>query len=143
MPARVARGLAAFLNSSVVDLFFRQFSGHTQVNATDLRSLTYPTTGQLESLGSTIGDAFPPDQHDLDEIVYREIFAPDVSEDQLQHRKIAEVGAMSQDLAERKSEANAPRIAEIAAQQSKSLRKSVQLLSEATGILAARSECGR
>jgi adenine-specific DNA-methyltransferase len=52
----VARGLAAFLNSTIVDLFFRQWSGHTQVNATDLRSLRYPTIKQLTSLGEAIGD---------------------------------------------------------------------------------------
>jgi adenine-specific DNA-methyltransferase len=52
----MARGLAAFLNSTIVDLFFRQWSGHTQVNATDLRSLRYPTIQQLVSLGEAIGD---------------------------------------------------------------------------------------
>jgi adenine-specific DNA-methyltransferase len=46
-----AKGLSAFLNSSVVDNFFRQFNGHTQVNATDLRSLKYPSKDQLERLG--------------------------------------------------------------------------------------------
>src|SRR5581483_622447 len=39
-----AKGLAAFLNSTMVDMFFRQFNGHTQVNATDLRNLRYPTS---------------------------------------------------------------------------------------------------
>ena len=43
----LARGLAAYLNSTLVDAFFRQFNGHTQVNATDLRSLPYPTAAQL------------------------------------------------------------------------------------------------
>ncbi|MBI4026554.1 MAG: Eco57I restriction-modification methylase domain-containing protein [Verrucomicrobia bacterium] len=38
----LAVGLYAFLNSTVVDQYFRRFSGHTQVNATDLRTLTYP-----------------------------------------------------------------------------------------------------
>ena len=49
----LARGLAAFLNSGLVDAFFRQFSGHTQVNATDLRALPYPSLTQLEVLGET------------------------------------------------------------------------------------------
>ena len=37
----LARGLAAFLNGTAVDMYFRQFSGHTQVNAADLRSLRF------------------------------------------------------------------------------------------------------
>lgn len=55
LEADLARGLACFLNSSIVDLFVRQFSGHTQVNATDLRSLPYPTRGQLRELGAAAG----------------------------------------------------------------------------------------
>ena len=38
----LAVGLSVYLNSSLVDQYFRQFNGHTQVNATDLRSLRYP-----------------------------------------------------------------------------------------------------
>jgi adenine-specific DNA-methyltransferase len=47
----LARGLALFLNSTLVDTYFRQFNGHTQVNATDLRALRYPTYEQLVALG--------------------------------------------------------------------------------------------
>ncbi len=56
---KLAKGLAAFLNSTLVDLYFRQFNGHTQVNATDLRSLRYPTRSQLEAIGSRVGGEFP------------------------------------------------------------------------------------
>jgi adenine-specific DNA-methyltransferase len=47
----IAYGLAAFLNSTAVDECFRRFSGHTQVNATDLRMLRYPDRNGLEKLG--------------------------------------------------------------------------------------------
>ena len=47
----VAAGLTAYLNSQLVDDFIRQFNGHTQVNATDLRSLRYPSRDQLGELG--------------------------------------------------------------------------------------------
>lgn len=52
----LAAGLAAYLNSGLVDAYFRQFNGHTQVNATDLRSLPCPTRGELESLGGEAQD---------------------------------------------------------------------------------------
>ena len=42
LPLQLARGLAAYLNSSLVDSFFRQFSGHTQVNASDLQNFPIP-----------------------------------------------------------------------------------------------------
>ena len=51
LPIDLARGIAAYLNSTIVDRFFRHFNGHTQVNATDLRSLRYPSVDQLAALG--------------------------------------------------------------------------------------------
>jgi adenine-specific DNA-methyltransferase len=46
-----AFGLCAFLNAEPIDRYFRQFNGHTQVNATDLRSLRYPSLDVLRDLG--------------------------------------------------------------------------------------------
>jgi adenine-specific DNA-methyltransferase len=68
LPATVARGLAAFLNSTFVDSYFRQFSGHTQVNVADLRSLRYPAWNQLIALGQRIEKSFPA-QAELDRLV--------------------------------------------------------------------------
>ncbi|MGH7577152.1 MAG: adenine methyltransferase, partial [Longimicrobiales bacterium] len=68
LEADLSRGLAAFLNSSRVDQFFRQFSGHTQVNAKDLRKLRYPALTTLRELGSRIDAVFPA-QSDLDYVI--------------------------------------------------------------------------
>ena len=68
LDAALAEGLSAYLNSSLVDQFFRRFNGHTQVNATDLRSLTYPSEDQLQQLGRRIGGSLP-EQSELDQIV--------------------------------------------------------------------------
>ena len=78
LPVALAKGLAAFLNSTLVDLYFRQFSGHTQVNATDLRNLKYPTRSQLEALGSKIGPEFP-EQEILDTYVEEALKLEDAS----------------------------------------------------------------
>lgn len=51
LPPAVARGLVSYLNSQPVDDYFRVFSGHTQVNATDLRRMRYPSIKELEKLG--------------------------------------------------------------------------------------------
>jgi adenine-specific DNA-methyltransferase len=66
----LAIGLAAFLNSTAVDDYFRQFSGHTQVNATDLRGLHYPTRTQLIAIGNECVPA-TPSQILIDSIVMR------------------------------------------------------------------------
>ena len=47
----IAYGLCVFLNPTAIDDCFRRFSGHTQVNATDLRLLRYPELRELEKLG--------------------------------------------------------------------------------------------
>lgn len=67
----LARGLAIYLNSSLVDTFFRLFNGNTQVNATDLRNLKYPSLEQLFLLGSEIGEIFPT-QREIDELVEKQ-----------------------------------------------------------------------
>ena len=73
MKIELARGLAAFLNSTPADQYFRQFNGHTQVNATDLRSFRYPSLSQLTVLGTAVGDAIL-EQDALDELLQRTIY---------------------------------------------------------------------
>lgn len=51
LPLDLAKGLAAFLNSTPLDKHFRIFSGHTQVNATDLRNMRYPSLKRLCDFG--------------------------------------------------------------------------------------------
>lgn len=61
-----AKGLWAYLNSNVVDQYFRQFNGHTQVNAADLRMLRYPSKEQLVAMGKQV---YGYDQELFDELV--------------------------------------------------------------------------
>jgi adenine-specific DNA-methyltransferase len=53
IPENLAKGLTVYLNSTLVDEYFRVFSGHTQVNATDLRRLPYPSSEQLLRLSAS------------------------------------------------------------------------------------------
>jgi len=50
----VAKGLWVYLNSHIVDQYFRQFNGHTQVNATDLYTLRYPSHEKLINIGKQV-----------------------------------------------------------------------------------------
>lgn len=59
LPPFVARGLAVYLGSTFADRWFRRFSGHTQVNAGDLRALRYPSRATLELWGRNVGDKLP------------------------------------------------------------------------------------
>lgn len=52
LPQALAFGLSTFLNSTPVDEHFRRFNGHTQVNATDLRTIKYPSHAMLMELGN-------------------------------------------------------------------------------------------
>ena len=88
MGRNLARGLALFLNSSLVDRYFRQFNGHTQVNATDLRSLRYPDRASLERLGLEHGER-TLSQGDIDGIIEDEVAEVAVEENPLDaQRKI-------------------------------------------------------
>jgi adenine-specific DNA-methyltransferase len=63
----LAIGLTVFLNTSIVDEFVRQFSGHTQINATDLRLLRYPDRAALVRIGALVtSHGWPTDQRDID-----------------------------------------------------------------------------
>jgi adenine-specific DNA-methyltransferase len=80
LPLNLAKGLCAFLCSSLVDEYFRQFNGHTQVNASDLRKLRYPLREVLESLGERLPDQLD-DQAELDRLLNAELdFMPETSE---------------------------------------------------------------
>jgi adenine-specific DNA-methyltransferase len=70
----LAVGLYAFLSSTVVDQYFRRFSGHTQVNATDLRTLAYPDRDTLRAMGREMKT---PDlsQDEIDQLVTKYIHA--------------------------------------------------------------------
>jgi len=50
----IASGLTAWLNTSYCDNLFRNFSGHTQVNATDLRNMKYPSVNLLVEFGQAV-----------------------------------------------------------------------------------------
>jgi adenine-specific DNA-methyltransferase len=51
LPKALAAGLTIFLNTTAVDDNFRTFNGHTQVNATDLNRIRYPSRETLIALG--------------------------------------------------------------------------------------------
>jgi BsuBI/PstI restriction endonuclease domain len=62
----------AFLNSTVVDQYFRRFSGHTQVNATDLRTLAYPNRDTLQAMGREI-NTLNLSQEEIDQLVRKHL----------------------------------------------------------------------
>jgi len=66
---KLAFGLCAYLNSSLIDTHFRRFSGHTQVNVTDLKNLPYPNTDTLRKLGEALNSVDTL----MDDIVNKEI----------------------------------------------------------------------
>lgn len=71
---QLAWGLCLWLNGSLVDRFFRTFSGHTQVNASDLRSLRFPDQATLRALAGAADTL--PEQNDLDALIDREVRQP-------------------------------------------------------------------
>jgi adenine-specific DNA-methyltransferase len=68
-----ALGLVVYLNSTAFDTAFRVFSGHTQVNAGDIRNMTFPSFEVLQRLATRVSLPLPC-QVILDEIVNEEVF---------------------------------------------------------------------
>lgn len=68
LPEALARGLSIYLNSTAVDKYFRRFNGHTQVNATDLKLIKYPSRITLMQLGEKV-KTLPNDQQTIDKLV--------------------------------------------------------------------------
>lgn len=73
MNQSVALGLYAYLNSTLLDKYYRIFGGHTQVNATDLRNIHYPNIESLKRIGEQI-ESTPIDQNKIDTLIDKEIF---------------------------------------------------------------------
>ena len=68
----IALGLAVYLNCTLVDKYFRQFNGHTQVNSADLRTIHYPSLETLAKFGSLAKGKIPL-QKDIDYLINQEI----------------------------------------------------------------------
>lgn len=75
LPLPLARGLALYLNSTLVDQYFRLFNGHTQVNASDLRALPYPSRSRLIALGEMAAPDRLPTQEIVDTWVDAVVFS--------------------------------------------------------------------
>lgn len=75
----IAKGLALYLNTTLFDRYFRLFSGHTQVNATDLRKMCYPAREQLIRLSAHVNNRMP-DQQVVDAILEK-LYESDDKED--------------------------------------------------------------
>ncbi|ROR06230.1 BsuBI/PstI family type II restriction endonuclease [Erwinia sp. JUb26] len=72
MDADLARGLYVYLNCTLLDKYYRQFGGHTQINASDLRSIHYPPLEILRKMGREL-DSEVLSQSQIDEIINREL----------------------------------------------------------------------
>lgn len=65
-------GLYVYINSTLLDRYYRLFGGHTQVNATDLKSIGYPDIDSLKRMGQEATE-MNLTQEKIDEIIDREI----------------------------------------------------------------------
>ena len=66
-------GIAAILNTTIVDNFFRSLNGNTQVNATDIRSLPLPDVQDITEIGKLVYKLLPESNYELDNIVAKKL----------------------------------------------------------------------
>ena len=56
LTADEVHGLTALFNSALLDRYFRIISGNTQVNATEIRTMRFPTLDRVAAIGRRIKD---------------------------------------------------------------------------------------
>lgn len=83
-----AYGVAAYFNSILIDKYFRSFSGSTQVNATEVRTLPMPERQTLIEIGKAVQATTNPGIQEIEHIVGQALGLPSKFFDQL----IEEVG---------------------------------------------------
>jgi adenine-specific DNA-methyltransferase len=66
-----AFGIAAILNTTIVDRYFRILSGNTQVNATDIRNMPFPSIEEIRKIGEAVQKQNLRIEYELDNIVGR------------------------------------------------------------------------
>jgi adenine-specific DNA-methyltransferase len=62
-------GIAALLNTILIDIYFRAMNGNTQVNASDIRILPLPSLDVIRKLGLRVLQRKPAIGHELDQVV--------------------------------------------------------------------------
>ena len=71
-----AYGLAAFLNSVLVDRYFRAISGNTQVNAAEIRTMPVPDEATLAQIGRQVCRLDTRDGAAVEDVVVRAVRLP-------------------------------------------------------------------
>jgi len=64
-------GLAAILNSTLLDKYFRIYSGNTQVSASEIRAMPIPPWEMIRSLGHLVDKSPGPTLEEIDAIVWK------------------------------------------------------------------------
>jgi adenine-specific DNA-methyltransferase len=66
-------GLASLFNSTLLDRYFRTISGNTQVNATEIRSMKFPSLRTVAAIGRKVRKLEFLDSEAVELIVFREL----------------------------------------------------------------------
>ncbi|MCW5777467.1 MAG: Eco57I restriction-modification methylase domain-containing protein [Phycisphaeraceae bacterium] len=62
-------GIAAVLNSRLLDTYFRAISGNTQVNAAEIRAMPFPSLAALTRIGELLSERSTDDRRVVDRVV--------------------------------------------------------------------------